>query len=156
MLADALIALQAFVVAFLLLHDWVPLPPLNDVRAVQAADTKGRLVIVTILSAAPYAYGLAASIDNADNFPNWLWAWLAVSYALLVLGAFRAWWLPYFFIREPKRVARYQAMFGKTHAFLAERNGIRPNTLHVVFHAAVVAILALLAWAIFVLGVMAD
>jgi hypothetical protein len=40
---------------------------------------------------------------------------------------------------------RYQAMFGRTHAFLPVRNGIRPNTLHVVLHLIIVAILAVLA-----------
>jgi hypothetical protein len=32
-------------------------------------------------------------------------------------------------------------MFGATHTFLPERNGIRPNTLHVILHAATVALL---------------
>jgi hypothetical protein len=146
MLDGALIALQAFAVAFLALHDWIPLGRLNDLKAVQAADSRGRLAVVTLLSAAPFAYGLAASLDNAgDGFPDWLLVWLWVSYGLLALGAIRAWWLPYFLFKEPKRAARYRAMFGSTHAFLPERNGIRPNTLHVVFHAAVLAVLILLA-----------
>jgi hypothetical protein len=36
-------------------------------------------------------------------------------------------------------------MFGATHAFLPERNGIRVNTLHVIFHAATVSLLIALA-----------
>jgi hypothetical protein len=35
-------------------------------------------------------------------------------------------------------------MFGRTRAFLPERNGIRPNTLHVSLHLVVVAIIVLL------------
>jgi hypothetical protein len=35
-------------------------------------------------------------------------------------------------------------MYGTTHAFLPERNGIRPNTLHVIFDFVVVAILIVL------------
>lgn len=36
-------------------------------------------------------------------------------------------------------------MFARTSAFLPERNGIRPNTLHVSLHAVILAILVLLA-----------
>jgi hypothetical protein len=36
-------------------------------------------------------------------------------------------------------------MFGATHAFLPERHGIRPNTLHISLHVAMVGVLALLA-----------
>ena len=58
----ALVALQALVVAFLALHDWAPLGRLNDVRAVQAADSRGRLVVVTLASTLPFAFGLWATV----------------------------------------------------------------------------------------------
>ena len=35
-------------------------------------------------------------------------------------------------------------MFGNTHAFLPPRNGIAPNTLHVILHISTLATLALL------------
>jgi hypothetical protein len=38
-----LLALQAFQVLFLWLHDWIPLGRLNDVAAVRGEDTTGRL-----------------------------------------------------------------------------------------------------------------
>lgn len=53
-------------------------------------------------------------------------------------------WIPYLFRPKPERAARYQVMFGATHAFLPERNGIRLNTLHVIFHVATVALLIVL------------
>jgi hypothetical protein len=34
-------------------------------------------------------------------------------------------------------------MFEATHAFLRERNGIRPNTLHVSLHVATLATLVM-------------
>jgi hypothetical protein len=64
-----------------------------------------------------------------------LW-WLGVSYSLLFVGELKAWWIPYLFLPEPALAARYQVMFRDTHAFLPERNGIRPNTLHVILHVA--------------------
>jgi hypothetical protein len=59
-----------------------------------------------------------------------------------VLGA---WWLPYLVKAEPARAERYRAMFGSTHAFLPERNGVRPNPLHVALHVCTAATLVVLA-----------
>jgi len=36
-------------------------------------------------------------------------------------------------------------MFGATHAFLPEHNGIRPNTLHILLHTSTAALLIVLA-----------
>ena len=44
----ALVALQGFQVLFLWLHDWVPLGSLNDIAAVRSADSKQRLIVVTL------------------------------------------------------------------------------------------------------------
>ena len=141
-----LVALQAVQVAILWLHDWAPLPPLNDVAAVRAADSTRRLVVVTLVQSVPYSIGLAYSVVGlSEGFPGWLWYWLWISYGLLFLGELRAWWLPYLVTREPARAARYQAMFGATHAFLPEHNGVRPNTLHVLLHACTAATLVVLA-----------
>jgi hypothetical protein len=42
-------------------------------------------------------------------------------------------------------------MFGRTHAFLHERHGITPNTLHVALHAATVVALVQALWLSFVI-----
>jgi hypothetical protein len=145
-LVVALIALQTFVVAFIALHDWVPLGRLNDVAAVQSADPKAKLVAVTVISTLPFLIGLCGSLAYATSrFPGWLRWDLWITYGAAVYGAARAWWIPYLLVDEPARAHRYQAMFGRTHAFLPPRRGIRPNTLHVILHAAVMAIILLLA-----------
>jgi hypothetical protein len=59
-------------------------------------------------------------------------------------GLLRAWWIPYLLVPNPARTARYQVMFAGTHSFLPQRNGIAPDTLHVMFHLAVVATLLVL------------
>jgi hypothetical protein len=142
----ALVVLQGFQVAVLWLHDWAPLGPFNDVAAVRAADSTARLIRVTLVQSVPYTIGLIFSLlDLKTGFPTWLWYWLWISYGLLFLGELRAWWLPYLGRAEPERAARYRVMFGRTHAFLPERNGIVPNTLHVALHASTAATLALLA-----------
>lgn len=142
---DALLCLQAFQVLFLAFHDWVPLGRLNDVKAARSADSFRKLMTVTVISTLPYAIGLEASFYYGDApYPGWLWMYLEISYAALFVGQLRAWWLPYLIHPEPARAARYHILFGKTHAFLPARNGIRPNTLHLILHATTLSTLILL------------
>jgi hypothetical protein len=140
-----LIALQAFQVAFLWIHDWVPLGRLNDVAEVRRADSLQRLVIVTIVQSVPFTVGLIFSAKHFGNpYPHWLVMWLWISYVLLFVGQLRAWWVPYLLKSDPERALRYRQMFGKTHAFLPSRNGIVPNTAHILLHLATAATLAVL------------
>jgi hypothetical protein len=141
----ALFALQCFHVLFLALHDWIPLGTLNDVMAVRAANPGNKLVAATLISLTPFAIGLGASAINFGRaYPAWLFWWLWISYGLLFVGELRAWWIPYLFHPEPERAARYRVMFGATHALLPERNGIRPNTLHVILHMVTLTTLVVL------------
>jgi len=143
---EALLGLQIFQVLFLSLHDWIPLGRLNDVKAARDANPNGRLFVITLVSALLYAFGLAATLYYWGRpFPGWLIVWLWVSYTLLFLGQLRAWWIPYLLVPEPARAARYRTMFGQTLAFLPERNGIRPNALHILLHVSTLATLIVLA-----------
>lgn len=141
----AFIVCQFLVVLFIALHDWIPLGNLSNLAAVRAADSTSRLLLVTLVSALPYAVGLIGSVYYvATGFPMWLMDLLWISYLAGVYGMLRAWWVPYLLIRDPVRAARYQARFANTHSFLPERNGIRPDTLHVCFHAVLVVLVILL------------
>ena len=141
--------LQAVQVVILWIHDWVPMGRLNDVAAVQAHDTRSRLVRMTLIQSLPFTVGLIASILYArTGHPPWIWNWLWISYGILFLGELRAWWWPYLIRADPLRAERYRGMFGRTSAFLPTRNGIVPNTLHTILHgstAATLIVLGLLA-----------
>jgi hypothetical protein len=127
------------------LHDWIPLGNLNDVKAVRAANPGPKLLLGTLISTPPFAFGLAASAYYLrGSYPHWVLWYLLVSYALLFVGELQAWWVPYFLRPDTALAQRYEAMFGNTHAFLPTRNGIRPNTLHVILHIATLATLILL------------
>lgn len=142
----ALLLFQAIQVLFLWLHDSVPLGRLNDAPAVHAADSRSRLVAVTLIQSVPYTLGLLFSVRYfGQPWPGWVRNWLWISYGLMLLGQLRAWWVPYLMRPEPERAARYRAMFGSTHAFLPVRNGMVPNTAHVLLHSATAATLILLA-----------
>lgn len=141
----ALLTLQAFQVIFLWIHDWIPLGRLNDISAVRSEDTSLRLTIVTLIQSMPFTIGLIFSAKYFGYpYPSWLAKWLWISYGILLGGQLRAWWVPYFGKAEPKRAERYRRMFGKTHSFLPQRNGIAPNTAHVLLHLATAATLVVL------------
>ena len=142
---DVLFALQCFHVLFLALHDWIPLGTLNDVKAVRAANPVGKLAAAAIISTVPFAIPLGASAFYFGRaYPAWLFWWLWISYRFLFAGELTARWIPYLFRPDAVRAARYRVMFGATHAFLPERNGIRLNTLQVIPHAATMALLIVL------------
>ena len=140
-----LIGLQSFQVAFLWIHDWVPLGRLNDVAAVRKEDSLQRLVSVTLVQSLPWSIGLFFSARYfGRSYPDWLVMWLWISYTLLFLGQLRAWWVPYLLKPDPDRAQRYRRIFGNTHSFLPERNGMVPNTAHILLHAATAATLLVL------------
>ncbi len=146
MLVNAFIAAEVVVVLFIALHDWLPLGKLNNLQAIRAVDTTAKLFRVTLLSTLPFAICLAASLYYArSRFPIWLLWLLWISYGAVLYGILRSWWLPYWFGGDPARTARYQTRFSGTHAFLPERHGIRPDSLHVGFHAVVLVLIGLLA-----------
>jgi hypothetical protein len=143
----ALVIGQVMVVVFLAFHDWVPLGKLNNVAGLRAVDTHNRLVFTTVVSTAPFAAVLVVSILFASvEYPIWLLWWLWGTYLVCAYGIFRAWWIPYLGTPDPERAKRYSIRFAGTHGFLPERNGIRPDTLHVAFHVLVVVILVALAY----------
>jgi len=136
------LALQLFQVLFLWLHDWIPLGRLNDVAAIRSQDTSLRLIVVTLIQSVPFSIGLLFSVLYLGRpYPHWLFMWLWISYSLIFIGQLRAWWIPYLLHGEPERAARYQVMFGKTHRFLPTRNGLVPNTAHIMLHIATAATL---------------
>jgi hypothetical protein len=137
MLEQGLLALQAFQVLFLWFYDWIPLGRLNDVAAVPRQDTLARLVLVTLIQSVPFTIGLVYSARYLNQpYPGWLDKWLWISYVVLFVGQMRAWWVPYLLKPEPARAERYRKMFGSTHSFLPRRNGIVPNTAHILLHLA--------------------
>lgn len=141
-----LLALQAFQVAFLWLHDLVPLGRLNDVAAVRRHNPGRSLLVTTLVQSVPWSIGLLGTLLCLGGpMPVWLRTWLWISYGLLFLGELQAWWIPYLLVPDPVRAERYRAMFGATHALLPERHGIRPNTLHAILHAATLLTLVTLA-----------
>jgi len=140
-----LLVLQTFLVLFLWTHDWIPLGTLNDVRSVRAQDSTARLVTITVVQSLPFTVLLLLSAHYVGSpRPRGLTLALWIGYSVLLLGELRGWWWPYLVRKDTARAARYRAMFGGTHTFLPIRNGLAPNTAHVLLHACTALILVVL------------
>ena len=142
------LALQCFHVVFLLLHDWVPLGRLNDLRALRKTYPLRKILLGTVISSAPFIALLLFSVVDRPmpRYPLGLRVWLWVGYGWLFVGELEAWWVPYLRGTDAARVERYKVMFGETMGFLPERHGISPNTLHVVLHTCTLLLLVLFFW----------
>jgi len=104
---------------FLLLHDRVPLGPFNDPEAVRRENTTGVLLLVTIVNGLSVGILLLlAGLFAGKKYPLWLRSWFVIHLGLILAGAAKAWWMPYLFGADEKRLQRDQAMFGGTHSFL--------------------------------------
>ena len=142
----ALLALQAIQVVFILGHDWVPLGRFSNLAMVRASDTRAKLIGVTVLSALPFALplGVCCWFGAGAGWPGWLVEWLSWTYWITLGAVVYAWYGPYLLWHNPERSERYRVRFAGTHRFLPERHGFAPDTLHVGYHACLVATVVLL------------
>jgi hypothetical protein len=139
-----LVGTQAVQVLFLLMHDWVPLGRLSNLEAVHALDSRRKLIPTTLLSALPYAIGLAFCVAAFPHWPASLRVYLEWLYTISLGAVLWAWWVPYFSKSDSARAQRYRTRFAGTISFLPKRHGFSPDLLHTAYHAAVLATWALL------------
>ncbi len=120
----------------MVVQDLVPLGPLNDVDAISEDRSFNEILTVTLIGTVQILILLSiVLLFMGKRYPIWIRLWLVIHQSFIFVGALIDWWIPYFFgFGAEERVERYQQMFGETHAFLPEINGIVPNTLHVIFH----------------------
>jgi hypothetical protein len=134
-----LIALQAIQLVAMPYHDMIPLGPLNNVHSFKETAEKipfRDFVLVTLAQVLPIGVGLYFSVLHyGGHWPGWLVMFLWGYYGVMFALELRSFWLPYFFYRDEARIAKYRVEFANTHAFLPERNGIVPNTLHTIIHS---------------------
>ena len=137
-----LIGLECVAVLFVGLHNWIPLGSLNDLKAVRVEFTPVKLFFVTLSNFIPVTIGLVLSIFYLKTgHPRWVFWYLWIFWLLACAGSLKSWWIPYFSREETPHIARDRLLYKNTHAFLPDHNGVRPNTLHVIFDVITIAIL---------------
>ncbi|MGQ3890186.1 hypothetical protein ACQUW5_14305 [Legionella sp. CNM-1927-20] len=133
------ICLQIILLLFMLFHDWIPIPPFNDVTALKSADSytyrllgsciNGIAVLIPLLITLNYYYKPGIPLPAAFT--------IFLFYSLLTIGTILSWWIPYFLGSSQKHKAQF-SKFKNTHHFLpARHNNVIPNTLHVILHIQV-------------------
>jgi hypothetical protein len=114
---------------------------------VRRENAFGQLARATLINCAPITVTLGLSLTFfRAAYPGSVKLILVATLGLYFAAELLAWWIPYAVGASPERTARYAEMFGKTHAFLGERHGMTPNTLHVTLHAATAVALVQALW----------
>ncbi|MFD2129990.1 hypothetical protein ACFSKI_01800 [Pseudogracilibacillus auburnensis] len=123
-----------FILLFMLFHDWISLGVLNDIDAVKSVNSQKGLIMTTFINSIQIVILICLiSLFVGKRYPIWAKLWLIIHPACIFIGVLISWWLPYFFgIGADEKAENYAMMFGDTHAFLPIRNGIQPNTIHVL------------------------
>jgi hypothetical protein len=99
------VAVQGFVLLFLLLHDWVPLGPFNDLESVNSQIPFKRKVRDTAINTVPVAAAFVLTLRYLGRpYSTAVRVYLIAIYGLLLIGEFRAWWKPYLLRADPKLV----------------------------------------------------
>ncbi|GIM46656.1 hypothetical protein DNHGIG_22050 [Collibacillus ludicampi] len=77
----AFIILQIIIVLFLMIHDWVPMGTLNDVKGVLSQNTVKQNLIITLINTIPFAVGLIISLVYAGKpYPLFVKMYLVLAY----------------------------------------------------------------------------
>lgn len=126
----------SLILLFMIVQDSVPLGLLNDVQAIAEDRSFNELLVVTLIGVMQILLLMAlVLVFIGKKYPIWIKLWLIIHQVFIFTGALLDWWIPYFFgFGADERADRYHSMFGNTHSFLPELNGIIPNTLHTIFH----------------------
>jgi len=138
-----LTALTAIFLVYVLIHDWVPLGPLNDIERQREQPLSTR-ILVEIGNVLPIVVLLTLSL----LFPTGPLPAGAAIYAGLYIVAFAvlawlSWYRPYLRGSTPAREAAAAHEYGRTIQVLRPRaNRIRPNLMHVILHLLFLAVAA--------------
>ena len=133
------ISLQFILLLFMIFHDWISVPPFNDIETIKVTDSNlyrllgsiinGVTVLIPLIITSTYYRQLYISLSSA--------ATLVIFYFILTLGTILSWWTPYFFGSSQKHKQAF-SKFKNTHYFLPRRgDNVVPNTLHIVLHLQV-------------------
>lgn len=118
----------------LALHDLVDLPPLTNLRDLKAHESDMRRYVDSIINGLCGLIPLVLLVLYNPTPPIWAYRTILSIYAILLTGAFCAWWIPYFF-GSPKEHRNAFEKFKNTHHFLPARGeNVIPNTFHALLH----------------------
>lgn len=126
------IIIQSILLLFMTLHDWIHLPPLTDIRAMEKHSSKRSRLINSFIFFLIVFVPLALTVFLGPTFRVNIV--LVALYGILTLGTLFSWWIPYFFGSSDQHKLDF-AEYKNTHHFLPARGAnVVPNTLHLLLH----------------------
>lgn len=143
-----LVSGYVFILLFMIMHDLIPLGPLNDIEAISSVESFNETIATMLIGAIQILLILGGILlFIGKRFPLLVRIWLLVHPSSILLGAMLSWWVPYLFgTGTEEKIERFNVMFGNTHAFLPVMNGMVPNTLHTIFHFVLFACIVLTSY----------
>jgi hypothetical protein len=131
------LALQILLFFFMILHDWIDIPPLTDLKALKAAHSFKSRIIGSLVNGGLVLIPLVITLFYLHTpFPFWACLIFVTIYGLITLGTLTAWWIPYFgggYLFHGSKAGFEE--YRNTHSFLPPRGDhVVPNTLHVILH----------------------
>lgn len=132
---DLFILIQLSLALIMALHDWVDLPPLTNLKALQEKHSVLERTVTSIINTLLVLIPAALCFHyRFKAMPFGARALIFTIYSLLTIGTIAAWWIPYLFGSSEKHKQGFSE-YENTHHFLpAMGNNIIPNTLHVILH----------------------
>lgn len=129
----------------MLFHDWITIPPFNDIEALKKSDSTFYRLLGSLVNGMFVLIPLIITLRCYQQTPIPLIAMITVltCYLLLTIGTILSWWVPYYWGSSQKLKDEF-SKFKNTHHFLPARgDNVIPNTLHVILHLQVWACLAI-------------
>lgn len=126
--------LQAILLLFMALHDWIHIPPLTDIRELEKHSTKSGRLLNSIIFFFLIFIPLLLTWIYRSHFSLLASSTIVLIYGILSLGTIFAWWVPYMWGSSDEHKAGF-AEYRNTHHFLPKRgDNLIPNTFHVILH----------------------
>ena len=133
------VLIQSSLAMIMLLHDWVHVPPLTDIKALKNNHPLWARVVTTVVNSMTVLVPLAITLRffGTEAMPLWAVRTIFWCYLGLTIGTIASWWVPYIFGSSAAHKKGF-AEYASTHRFLPARgDNVVPNTLHVILHAHV-------------------
>src|SRR5580765_315597 len=116
------VILQFILLIFMLFHDWIPIPPFNDIAALKISDTNSHRLLGSFINGITVLIPLIITLIYYDQLHNHFFAIITITafYCLITIGTILMWWTPYFFGSSQKHKQAF-SKFNNTHHFLPAR-----------------------------------
>jgi hypothetical protein len=128
-----LLTLQCLI---LLLHDWISMPPLNDIAAMRRTlPARARMLMVAGNLLPPLIVLVLETRLYEQPKPLGIGIYFVAYFVITLVMIYMSWYHPYLAGATAEEKERFRAEYGRTLQLLPPRgDNPRPNAIHVFLH----------------------